>query len=101
MAFMRASQRTAAKRAIKRLAYARLCAEVDARDEGLCRVCCAWVGQRGHHHHIVFRSRGGGDSVDNLITVCPECHAAIHARRVGLCGTARQLTITYHKTEAL
>ncbi|MGN6217549.1 MAG: HNH endonuclease [Solirubrobacterales bacterium] len=25
-------------------------------------------------HHVVFRSRGGGDGVENLMAVCPTCH---------------------------
>jgi hypothetical protein len=30
-------------------------------------------------HHIVYRSRGGEDSLENLVLVCPNVHRAIHA----------------------
>jgi 5-methylcytosine-specific restriction endonuclease McrA len=29
-------------------------------------------------HHIVGRSDGGSDELDNLMLVCPNCHAEIH-----------------------
>ena len=31
-----------------------------------------------HVHHIVFRSQGGSDSPDNLITLCKTCHDDLH-----------------------
>lgn len=30
-------------------------------------------------HHIVYRSRGGADEMDNLVLLCPNLHNAIHA----------------------
>ncbi|MCC6622312.1 MAG: HNH endonuclease [Deltaproteobacteria bacterium] len=31
-------------------------------------------------HHVVFRSRGGGDEEDNLVTLCGRCHLeGVHA----------------------
>ena len=29
-------------------------------------------------HHKVFRSRGGGDDIDNLECLCRDCHNKIH-----------------------
>lgn len=29
-------------------------------------------------HHVKFKSRGGGDVEDNLITLCVHCHRMIH-----------------------
>lgn len=29
-------------------------------------------------HHVVFRSLGGGDQVENLVPLCPLCHRVIH-----------------------
>jgi predicted HNH restriction endonuclease len=46
------------------------------------------------HHHIVFRSRGGLNVAENLITVCGSCHADIHDGRVFVTGTASYLTVT-------
>jgi len=47
------------------------------RDDFTCQLC-------GSHrslevHHIRRRSRGGEDSPSNLLTVCHDCHARIHA----------------------
>lgn len=35
-------------------------------------------------HHIVFRSNGGGDEADNLITLCHDCHKKLHDGKVKL-----------------
>ena len=29
-------------------------------------------------HHIVYRSAGGGDEIDNLIGLCRDCHELAH-----------------------
>lgn len=29
-------------------------------------------------HHIIFRSEGGDDNMDNLITLCQNCHRFAH-----------------------
>jgi 5-methylcytosine-specific restriction protein A len=29
-------------------------------------------------HHVIWLSRGGEDSVENVIALCPNCHAKIH-----------------------
>lgn len=34
--------------------------------------------QKLHVHHIVFRSRGGTDTPENLITLCEKCHKDLH-----------------------
>ena len=58
---------------------------VDARDGGKCRICGRWakpnaVGllQRMHRHHMVYRSQGGEESPENILSVCAACHTAIH-----------------------
>jgi len=33
-----------------------------------------------HQHHIIYFSEGGENSAENLLVVCPSCHAKIHAR---------------------
>jgi hypothetical protein len=46
--------------------------------------CCIYCGQpfpdgRGAHlHHIERRSQGGQGSEDNLVTLCFDCHTALH-----------------------
>ncbi len=49
-------------------------------DVWYCEVC-----RRGHNinnnldlHHIVYRSHGGSDEVQNIICVCRHCHDLIH-----------------------
>jgi hypothetical protein len=58
--------------------YGVLCDKVFERDHWKCIVC----KRRGnlHAHHIVFRSHGGDDADWNLLTVCNDCHEAIHMR---------------------
>ena len=31
-----------------------------------------------HAHHIIYRRNGGADTLDNLITLCEECHKKLH-----------------------
>lgn len=42
-----------------------------------CWVCELRPGTDAHH--IVFRSRGGDDSPDNLILCCRSCHRDFHS----------------------
>lgn len=68
-------------------------AAVDARDGKQCRVCQARVGgvgllDRTHHHHLVYRSRGGQHDPSNLVSLCPPCHTALHNGEIALSGDA-------------
>lgn len=78
------------KRNLRR--YAKVVAGVRARDLA-CRVCSRWVGDYGHTHHIVYRSLGGDDSLDNCILLCHMCHAAEHSKLIRISGTANALTV--------
>ena len=31
-----------------------------------------------HAHHIIYRSQGGADTLDNLVTLCEFCHKKLH-----------------------
>ena len=54
-----------------------------ARDKGRCRCC----GAKGTDlHHVLYRSRGGKDTADNLVTVCRQCHEAIHGHALKVYG---------------
>ncbi len=46
---------------------------VFARDDYTCQVCKKKGGIL-HTHHIVYKSKGGTNRADNLITVCSDCH---------------------------
>lgn len=65
-----------------------VCKQVDARDHRTCRACGKHTNPddvgllRGHRHHIVYRSAGGPDSTENVVTVCAECHNAVHTKKL-------------------
>lgn len=48
---------------------------VFARDGYTCQVCKK-KNKVLQTHHIIYRSEGGTDRADNLITVCTECHTS-------------------------
>ena len=48
-----------------------------SRDNYTCQIC-GKQKQHLHVHHIVFKSKGGSDRMDNLVTLCRECHEKIH-----------------------
>ena len=56
--------------------YDRLQEEVLRRDGWRCQSCGARSNLEVHHKE--FRSQGGGDSEENLITLCPGCHSRVH-----------------------
>jgi hypothetical protein len=53
--------------------------QIRERDKGRCRECGLKVGKdtglEGHVHHIIPKSCGGQDTLENLITLCLLCHA--------------------------
>ena len=49
---------------------------VFARDNYTCQVCGKSKGKILQTHHIVYRSNGGTNRADNLITVCADCHTS-------------------------
>ncbi|MEO5969691.1 MAG: HNH endonuclease, partial [Bdellovibrionia bacterium] len=51
------------------------------RDSYACQNCKA-TKVALHVHHIKFRSEGGSDTPDNLVTLCHPCHAALHDGRL-------------------
>lgn len=51
-----------------------------------------------HVHHIVFRSNGGSDHQDNLITLCKTCHNELHDGKITL-NLKGKKSITKHATE--
>lgn len=53
------------------------------RDNYTCQ-CCGKKNCRLEGHHIVFRRNGGSDSLDNLVTLCEDCHKAVHLCKIDL-----------------
>ena len=58
--------------------YRELCCEVMQRDWWRCQTCGAREQLQIHHQR--FKSEGGNDSEENLITLCAGCHDALHRR---------------------
>ena len=56
---------------------------VFARDGYTCQVCKK-KGKILHTHHIIYRSKGGTDRADNLITVCSDCHTSKNHKPEGI-----------------
>lgn len=53
-------------------------AAVLSRDNYTCQIC----GEKDSKlevHHIQFRSKGGSNMMDNLVTLCRDCHKQIHS----------------------
>jgi len=50
--------------------------EVLKRDSWRCQLCGSM--QQLEVHHRVFRSHGGKDAEENLVTLCHSCHSALH-----------------------
>jgi hypothetical protein len=57
---------------------------VFARDNYTCQVCKKSVGKILQTHHILYKSCGGTDRVDNLITVCTDCHTSANHKEGGI-----------------
>lgn len=53
------------------------------RDSFLCRLCHKKNGNL-EAHHIIHRSAGGKDTIENLATLCGSCHDKLHDGKVEL-----------------
>ena len=53
------------------------------RDNYTCQ-CCGKRNCRLEVHHIKFKSQGGTDDEENLITLCEDCHKGVHTGTVVL-----------------
>ena len=73
---MKASSGKRSRIRLDAAAYRGLHKEILARDGWHCQACGSL--RRLEVHHIQLRSQCGRDSEDNLITLCLECHRAIH-----------------------
>jgi len=65
------------------------------RDSYTCQKCKVTKGKL-RVHHIIFKSKGGTDTPDNLITLCEDCHANLHAGKFELNAKKSK---TKHATE--
>jgi len=69
--------------------------KVYKRDTYKCQNCGKDAGQNKnveiHAHHIVPISSGGSHKTTNLITLCSDCHAAIHGCRMAPSSYSKDL----------
>jgi ATP-dependent DNA helicase RecQ len=56
--------------------YNQIRRKVLERDSWRCQLCGSM--QDLHVHHQTFRSHGGADCIDNLVTLCSGCHFKLH-----------------------
>jgi RNA-directed DNA polymerase len=54
--------------------------------QGKCPACQQIINTEDgwHVHHVIWRSKGGGDQMNNLQLLHPACHRQIHAKRLKL-----------------
>lgn len=65
--------------------FANIKAMVRARDGHTCQICKGKSGDKKLDvHHIIFRSNGGSDIAENLITLCHTCHIDLHKGNITL-----------------
>jgi 5-methylcytosine-specific restriction endonuclease McrA len=57
-------------------AYGELSKQVRERDGWRCQNC--GTSDSLQVHHMTWRSRMGDDSLENLITLCAQCHKLLH-----------------------
>ena len=57
---------------------------VFARDNYTCQCCGKSKDKILHTHHILYKSQGGTDRADNLITVCSDCHTTENHKPGGI-----------------
>jgi hypothetical protein len=61
------------------------------RDSYKCQNCKGKSGdKRIEVHHIIFRSNGGSDDQDNLMTLCKTCHDEVHDGELFVTGGKRK-----------
>lgn len=68
------------------------------RDNYTCQ-CCGKKHVRLEAHHIIFRSLGGSDELDNLITLCEKRHKAIHDGKLTLNSKGKRKRNLRHATQ--
>lgn len=68
------------------------------RDNYFCQNCKS-KNKRLEVHHIQFRSENGSDDQENLITLCKECHDAIHNNSLKLTLKGKKKSQLKHATQ--
>ena len=64
------------------------------RDKYTCQIC-GKKHTRVEVHHIIYRNQGGTDDEDNLITLCEDCHDAVHDGQIMLTKKPRKMHLKH------
>ena len=64
------------------------------RDKYTCQIC-GKKHVRLEVHHIIYRSHGGTDDENNLITLCKDCHNGIHVGKIILTKKPKKLNLKH------
>jgi len=66
----------------KKLKYRKQILSLYQRQKGVCPLCMQPITKVSgwHDHHIIHRSQGGGDTLDNRVLLHPVCHQQLHSR---------------------
>lgn len=69
-------------RMLKKLKYRKQIVRLFQTQKGLCPLCKQPITKDSgwHDHHIIHRSQGGGDTLDNRVLLHPVCHQQLHSR---------------------
>ena len=64
--------------------------DIGEQDVWFCEYCgvCRPINNGLEIHHIVYRSQGGTDDIENICCLCRACHNAAHAEKL----TGKELT---------
>ena len=65
-----------------------------SRDSYTCQICSK-KHTKLEVHHIVYRSNGGTNDENNLITLCEDCHNGIHNGKIVLTKKPKKLNLKY------
>ena len=57
--------------------------------------CCGKKNIRLEVHHIIYRSQGGTDDENNLITLCEDCHSKIHDGKLIIDKKLKKMNLKY------
>ena len=61
-----------------------LSTKVFIRDGWRCRNPACLSRNNLHPHHVKFKSQGGEDSLENLLTLCFQCHERVHKKELDI-----------------
>lgn len=75
-------------------------AMVLARDNYTCQCCHGKKkDSKLEAHHIIYRSQGGSDEAENLITLCHTCHKGVHDGSINLKLNGKKKGTLNHATQ--